>query len=404
MKPLVLIAAHMTEIRQLAKILDKHFEITIALNGEKTILTARRRQPNVILLDEGILNADGSPVCPALKQDFPETQDIPVLFLLTGNGNRGMARGQGALDYLRKPVDLNRLMLSLGRARDRIMESRRTYVKTSILILEDDHRARENLRKIFDKEGYETHVACDGNEGVLIFSQKKIDIILLDIEMPGMNGMEVLHEIRLISDDCEVIVITGHGDENTAIRALEEGAINYIRKPIDVDQVLLSVQKATDKLRLRRALLYKARDLELAHEVIAKITEEKEVIIELGQMFRIDAGDLATQLADLLPTPFLFIDGKMNVEFANLCVRELFSDTQEQVVPQVDPNLLERLGLGMVPLEELQKDVDSVLDNTKSKFVLRPLGNNRQLAVMQVTLITNKDTRKRVLMLVGGGK
>jgi DNA-binding response OmpR family regulator len=103
MKPLVLIAASMAEISPLAKILTKRFEIAIALNGEKAVFAARQRKPDVILIDENIRLADGSAVCPVLRHDHLETQEIPILFLVSDSSHQVMARQQGAMDYLHKP-------------------------------------------------------------------------------------------------------------------------------------------------------------------------------------------------------------------------------------------------------------------------------------------------------------
>ncbi|MBF0109358.1 MAG: HD domain-containing protein [Magnetococcales bacterium] len=105
MKPLVLIVAQLAEIRHLARILEKQFEITIALNGEKAIFATRQRRPDVILLDGNIRLADGAQVCPRMRADVPESQETPVVFLLDSGAQRSQARVQGAVDYLLRPFE-----------------------------------------------------------------------------------------------------------------------------------------------------------------------------------------------------------------------------------------------------------------------------------------------------------
>lgn len=149
MKPLVLIAANLVEIRQLAKILEKRFEIAIALDGEKALFAARQRKPDVILLDEEIRLADGSFVCPALHQEHMETQEIPVLFLLNSGTHRRQAREQGGVDYLHKPFEEEEVISrvhtfaslnQMQRAQKRYSESLEVKVRERTLALEESRR------------------------------------------------------------------------------------------------------------------------------------------------------------------------------------------------------------------------------------------------------------------------
>ncbi|MBF0625353.1 MAG: HD domain-containing protein [Magnetococcales bacterium] len=104
MKPLVLIAAPLRDIRPLARMLERRFEITIALDGEKTLFATRQRRPDVLLLDESLRLADGGMVGPAVH-GHAETQEVPMLFLLDSDARRRWAREQGAVDFLHKPFE-----------------------------------------------------------------------------------------------------------------------------------------------------------------------------------------------------------------------------------------------------------------------------------------------------------
>ncbi|GAB0057842.1 Cyclic di-GMP phosphodiesterase response regulator RpfG [Candidatus Magnetaquicoccaceae bacterium FCR-1] len=149
MKPLVLIAAALTEIRPLARILEKQFEIAIALDGEKTLFATRQRKPDVILLDEKIRLADGGMVCTRMRDEIPESQEIPVLFLLDSGAHRSLAREQGAVDYLHKPFEneevISRVqtfasLSQMQRAQKRYSDSLEVTVRERTRALEESRR------------------------------------------------------------------------------------------------------------------------------------------------------------------------------------------------------------------------------------------------------------------------
>ena len=92
------------------------------------------------------------------------------------------------------------------------------------------------------------------------------------IQMPKKNGLELLHELRTMTTDFEAIIFSGFGDEKSAVQAMRDGAINFILKPIDLDQLVISVERAMERLKTSRALKYRNRELELTREVIASMT------------------------------------------------------------------------------------------------------------------------------------
>lgn len=115
----------------------------------------------------------------------------------------------------------------------------------SILIVDDEENVSRLLNKIFVKEGYITHVANNGKEALRIIDSNEIDIVISDIKMPGITGIELLKNIRDIDPSIQVIMITAFATLDTAIDALRMGAKDYITKPFNIDDVLLSVKKLT---------------------------------------------------------------------------------------------------------------------------------------------------------------
>ncbi|HPZ36890.1 MAG TPA: response regulator, partial [Bacteroidales bacterium] len=112
-----------------------------------------------------------------------------------------------------------------------------------ILIVDDEKSVRETLREMLEYEGYEVVEADSGLQALDLFSQNSFDVVLCDIKMPGMDGMELLEKI-LQSYDIPVIMISGHGTIDTAVDAIKKGAFDFIIKPFDLNRLLISIRNA----------------------------------------------------------------------------------------------------------------------------------------------------------------
>lgn len=119
-----------------------------------------------------------------------------------------------------------------------------------ILIVDDEAAIRRTLREILQFEKYDVDEAADGLEGLVKVKQKSYDVILLDIKMPKMDGMEALERIQELSPDAPVIMISGHGTIETAVEAVKKGAFDFLSKPPDLDRLLITVRNALDKSSL----------------------------------------------------------------------------------------------------------------------------------------------------------
>ncbi|MFC1585893.1 response regulator [Fibrobacterota bacterium] len=142
-----------------------------------------------------------------------------------------------------------------------------------ILIIDDERLIRENLKKLLALEDHEIYTASDGKEGVSQYDEVKPQVVLLDIKMPNMDGIEALKKIKENRHKAEVIMITGHGGVESAIQALQSGAFGYIQKPIDFDALEIEVQRALEKQKLQGKLDVYIAELENA------IKEKDEEII-----------------------------------------------------------------------------------------------------------------------------
>jgi DNA-binding NtrC family response regulator len=115
--------------------------------------------------------------------------------------------------------------------------------KLTVLVVEDELNLQVLLKRIIQKEGFHVHTANNGLEALKFVEENTIDIVLTDIKMPGMDGIELLHQIKAIDSLIEVIIMTAFATVDTAVEALKKGARDYIRKPFDLEEVIEAIQK-----------------------------------------------------------------------------------------------------------------------------------------------------------------
>ncbi|TWF38913.1 DNA-binding NtrC family response regulator [Chitinophaga polysaccharea] len=120
----------------------------------------------------------------------------------------------------------------------------------NILIIDDEKSIRKTLTEILSYEGYKVDEAADGMEGFKMFQAKSYDAVLCDIKMPKMDGLEFLEKAREVNADIPIIMVSGHGNIDTAVDAVKKGAYDYISKPPDLNRLLITLRNAMDKTTL----------------------------------------------------------------------------------------------------------------------------------------------------------
>ncbi|MFW6333464.1 MAG: sigma-54-dependent transcriptional regulator, partial [Thermodesulfobacteriota bacterium] len=131
-----------------------------------------------------------------------------------------------------------------------------------ILLVDDEPGIRKVLRISLEEMGYEVDTAENGTEALRIFREKGAPIVLTDIKMPGMDGIDVLKRIKQENPETEVIVITGHGDMDLAIRSLKHEASDFITKPVNDAELENALRKSVNNIRLRHKLREYTENLE----------------------------------------------------------------------------------------------------------------------------------------------
>lgn len=116
-----------------------------------------------------------------------------------------------------------------------------------ILVIDDERAIRNTLKEILEYENHEVELAEDGISGIEAFKNGNFDVVLCDIKMPQMDGIEVLDKMLDHSAETPVIMISGHGNIETAVEAIKKGAFDFIEKPLDLNRILITIRNATDK-------------------------------------------------------------------------------------------------------------------------------------------------------------
>jgi len=149
----------------------------------------------------------------------------------------------------------------------------------NILVIDDERSIRNTLREILEYEKFKVYDAENGIEGLEILKEKSFDVILLDIKMPQMDGIEVLENI-LKKYDTPVIMISGHGNIDTAVEAIKKGAFDYIAKPLDLNRLLITIRNALDKSSLITETKVLKKKVSKTWDMIG----ESEAIVQIKDM------------------------------------------------------------------------------------------------------------------------
>jgi DNA-binding NtrC family response regulator len=151
---------------------------------------------------------------------------------------------------------------------------------SKILVIDDEKSIRNTLKEVLEYENHQVDLAEDGSSGLTLFSANTYDVVLCDIKMSQMDGIEVLEKINEISADIPVIMISGHGNIDTAVEAIKKGAYDFLEKPLDLNRLLITIRNAMDKSKL----ITQTRVLKNKVSKMYEIVGESEAIIKVKEM------------------------------------------------------------------------------------------------------------------------
>lgn len=189
----------------------------------------------------------------------------------------------------------------------------------SILIIDDDESTCKSLSLILKRKGYETDVAGTGNEALAKAKKRRFNLVLLDIRLPDIEGVEVLASLKALYPDMMAIMVTGYASVETAVRALKEGAAAYVMKPLDMDSVLAAVREALEKQRL---VLENRRLYDEAQRELAERKKAEETLAASEEKYR----SLTERMSDILWT----LDLKLATTYVSPSITRVLGFTPEE--------------------------------------------------------------------------
>lgn len=286
---------------------------------------------------------------------------------------------------------------------------------TNILIIDDEKSIRATLKDILEYEGFGVDAAATGPEGLEMLAKKKYDALFCDIKMPQMDGLEVLEKVMESHTDVPVIMISGHGNIDTAVEAIKKGAYDFIEKPLDLNRLLVSVRNALE----RKDLVTETRSLKRKINKTFEIVGESEAIRRVKDM-----------IEKVAPTDARVLITGANGTGKELVARWLHERSNRATGPFVETNC------AAIPSELIESELfghekgsfTSAIKTRKGKFeqaqggtlfldeigdmslsaqakVLRALQENRIMRVggekdievdVRIVAATNKDLRREI--------
>ena len=288
-----------------------------------------------------------------------------------------------------------------------------------ILVVDDEQLQREILKTILDDEGYETHAASSAEEGLKIFNEIKPDVVMTDLKMEGMDGLEFIESLPKEPFDPPVIIMTAYGTIASAVEAIKKGAFDYLTKPLDKEVLLITVRRAVEKadllkenLHLQKALFDRFKiegivghspKMVEAVEIMKKVSASNATVLLLGESGT--GKELAARAihynSPRRTKPFIAINCAAIPE--NLIESELFGYEPGAFTGAVSRStgLFEASNNGTIFLDE----VGDLPLLTQSKLLrvlqdkeIRRIGSRESIKVnVRIIAATNKDLEKEIL-------
>src|SRR3989338_3481139 len=284
----------------------------------------------------------------------------------------------------------------------------------NLLVIDDDPTIVKFFEKIAQKYGYSFHGATSGIEGMEVLSKRKVDVAVVDLNLPHLTGMQVLQRIKSNNKETEVILITGQATVESAVKALKEGAFDFILKPfVSIDLPIICIQKAMDKINLHQ----KIRELETRHDfredyygimgrspamqevykLIDNISNSQSPVLILGESGtgKELVAHAIHQTSPRKTTPFIVINCSALTE--TLLESELFGHMKGSFTDAISDKkgLFQEADKGTVFLDEIGEISPSVqvkLLRVLQDGDMKPIGANQSIKVdVRVLAATNRD-------------
>ncbi len=287
-----------------------------------------------------------------------------------------------------------------------------------ILVVDDEMIVCESCQRILDEEGYEVEIALSGKEAFKKMKENPFDVVITDLKMPGIDGMEVLKKVHKEYPDTIIIMITGFGTVQTAVEAMKLGAFDYIPKPFTPDEVSVVVKKALEKRDLLLENIYFRNELQGKygfHNIIGKSKKRLEIYRIIAKVATTDSTVLINGQSgtgkELIARAIHFNSPRRDKQFVpvdcavlseNLLESELFGHVKGSFTGAITtkPGLFEVADGGTVFLDEvgnISLSIQAKLLRVLQEGEFTPVGGTKAKKVdIRLIAATNKDLEKMI--------
>lgn len=212
----------------------KGYPVSVAEDGLQAIELVKKNSYRVIFMDIKMPGLSGVETFLQIKEYAPHTTVIMMTAFAMEEEIKTAIR-EGAYAVLHKPLDIDRILLLLAECIEN---------KTLVLLVDDQMEDRELLKISLEKKGYKVAAVENSDQCIRELQERRYQIVLMDYRMPGVDGIETLKQVKKVRPDAVVIMMSAYTSEQLVERALEEGSIAFIQKPLDVKQLMLAIDKS----------------------------------------------------------------------------------------------------------------------------------------------------------------
>jgi DNA-binding NtrC family response regulator len=293
-----------------------------------------------------------------------------------------------------------------------------TEAPAQILVIDDDKAMRDACFQILNRQGYQVELAAGARQGLTLLERSSFDVILLDLVMPDLDGLETLKKVRAVDPDIEVIIITGYGTIQSAVESIKAGAFHFLSKPFVPDDLRHLVNRALEKRRLdlenlylrqelkskddRRVLVYQSESMQRIMDMVARLAPTDSTVLITGESGT-GKGLVAQkihQLSSRSRRPFITVDCGTLVE--TLFESELFGHVKGSFTG-ADANKIGKFELaqnGTLFFDEISNiglEVQAKLLRAVEERKISKVGSHRVITVdVRIIAATNKDLSRAI--------
>ncbi|MFC2060897.1 response regulator [Elusimicrobiota bacterium] len=370
-----------------------------AKNGKEAIKNFKKYQPGVVILDFKLPDTDGDKVLNKIKKMRPITQAI----MITGHGDYDVAVRSlqaGATEYIRKPFNEEQLIEVIKQNNKTFNQMYSAMELINILVVTENKKTAAQLKKNLNRPEWMVTSVENSKEALEHLKKREVDILIQDLELPEVSSFELLDKIKHIPVELGIITMTKKGDEDTAINALKRGALSYIRNPEDISKISVFVDKAIKYLEFKRISKFRVNELEDAHNIIAKVKDNKYIELDVLKSDGNISSSFARRFFDSVPLGIIAADEKNNIIYYN----NYFKRKGIEAPKKVDENfisLLQNLGIKDVNLNNLLGEIFNLF-SSEQDIETTVLGRKQHLTLTRLKVLAKYKHINAVLLIVSG--